>query len=155
MRNHLSRLIATACGVGYAPRAPGTVASLLTLLLWYWLQPSVWVQGIAAVVVTLIGCWAAGHFATQQRGPDPSCVVIDEVAGMWLALLGLPRHLVIVLMAFILFRALDIIKIPPIRQLERLPGGFGIMLDDVAAGLCARGLVAVLMPVIFSSPATR
>ncbi|MBI3997055.1 MAG: phosphatidylglycerophosphatase A [Candidatus Omnitrophica bacterium] len=155
MIHRISRVIATACGVGYAPQAPGTVASLLALLLWYWLQPSVWIQGIAAVFVMLIGGWAAGDCAKQQHDPDPSCVVVDEVAGMWLALIGLPRHLVIVLIAFILFRALDIIKIPPIRQLERLPGGLGIMLDDVAAGLCARSLVAVLMPVILSSPAIR
>src|SRR3989338_1326349 len=84
MSHRISRVIATACGVGYAPKAPGTVASLLALLLWYWLQPSVWVQGIATVFVTLVGCWAAGDFAKQQRDPDPSCVVIDEVAGIWL-----------------------------------------------------------------------
>ncbi len=73
----------------------------------------------------------------KQFGDDPSIVVIDEVVGMWISLLFLPKTLLVATLAFLLFRAHDIVKIPPARQLEAVPNGFGIMLDDVVAGIYA------------------
>ena len=76
---------------------------------------------------------------------NPSEIVVDEAVGMWLALAGLPRHGAILFLAFLLFRCFDIAKFPPMKQLERLPGGVGIMLDDIAAGLLTRlALTAIL-----------
>ena len=80
----------------------------------------------------------ASAFVIRKRyGDDPSIVVIDEIVGMWITLLFLPKSFMISLIAFILFRAHDIVKIPPARQLESLRNGFGIMLDDVVAGAYA------------------
>ncbi len=143
LTRRLTWAIATVCGLGFAPIAPGTVASVAAAGFWYWLWPTTWVQAIACIVLTTLGIWAAGCLATHLGDKDPAVVVIDEVAGMWCALLGLPKHLLVVCLAVALFRVLDITKPPPMRQLERLPGGVGIVLDDVAAGLIVRGILAI------------
>lgn len=90
-----------------------------------------------AILVTLIGIPAATQVARAAGKKDPQFVVIDEVAGQLIALIGVPLKWKTFLAGFILFRAFDIIKPPPVRQLEKLPEGTGIVLDDVAAGLYA------------------
>lgn len=135
--------IGSALGLGRVPFASGTVASAAAAALWYGVYPSAGAQWLAVGIAVLAGTWAAGALARELREEDPSCCVIDEVAGMWLALAGLPRDVTVLSIAFLLFRALDIIKVPPLRQLERLPGGIGIMADDVAAGLVVRFVMAV------------
>ena len=131
----LSRVIGTMGGIGYIPLAPGTVASVATAGLWYWWYPSHGVQWVVCLVAIVAGIWAAGAVAQDVKRKDPSEVVIDEFAGMWLALAGLPKSLPLMCIALLLFRCLDIVKVPPMKQLERLPGGTGIVLDDIAAGL--------------------
>jgi phosphatidylglycerophosphatase A len=102
--------------------------------------------GIAlAMVVTLIGIPAATRVARGSGIKDPQFVVIDEVAGQLVALVGVPLAWKSFLAAFILFRAFDIVKPPPVRQLEALPEGSGIVLDDIAAGLYALGIVHLLL----------
>jgi phosphatidylglycerophosphatase A len=100
--------------------------------------------GFAAAAV-LLGIPAATRVARELGDGDPSCVVIDEVAGQMLALVAVPFYWQSLLAAFILFRAFDIVKPPPVRQLENLPGGVGIVLDDVGAGLYAWGIVQLLL----------
>ena len=134
----LSWMIATVCGAGQAPVAPGTWASLLAAGVWYWGPQERWIHWTACAITIMAGWWAAGRCARHLGQADPSCVVVDEVAGMWLALIGLPRTFPVLIAGFLLFRLLDISKCPPIRQLERVQGGAGIMLDDVAAGLISR-----------------
>jgi len=141
----LARWIATGCGLGYAPIASGTVASAAAAVAWYLLPLDGRAQWALALLVACMGWWAAEQVAKQTGDPDPSMVVIDEVAGMWLALAGLPKTAPVVFAAFLLFRVLDIGKFPPMKQLERLPGGFGIMMDDVAAGAIARLLLGVVL----------
>lgn len=142
----LSWLIATAAGLGLSPFASGTVASFATAALWFALPPlSVGLQWAVGVMIALIGMAAAHATARDCHEEDPSKVVIDEVAGMWLALAGQPRTLAVIAVAFFAFRALDVLKPPPIRQLERLPGGIGIMADDVAAGLAAYAVTALFV----------
>ena len=136
-------LVATCVGIGYAPIASGTVASAAAAIAWFLIPLSAFAQCIIATAITLIGIWASGRTAAQVKDEDPSIVVIDEVAGMWLALAAAPRTLPVAITAFCLFRALDIGKWTPMRQLERLPGGWGIMMDDVAAGLISRALLAL------------
>jgi phosphatidylglycerophosphatase A len=98
-----------------------------------------------AALITLIGIPAATRVARASALKDPHFVVIDEVAGQLTALIAVPLSWKSLLAGFILFRAFDIIKPPPVRQLEALPEGAGIMLDDVAAGICALAVVHLLL----------
>jgi phosphatidylglycerophosphatase A len=138
-------LIGTFFGAGLLKPGPGTYGSAAALLLWYGaahlLHPSFLSlaigTAIAAIAATLIGIPAATIVARESGREDPALVVIDEVAGQLIALIAIRpdwRHAVL---SLLLFRLFDILKPPPVRQLERLPAGTGIMLDDVAAGLLA------------------
>ena len=99
-----------------------------------------------AALITLIGIPAATRVARASALKDPQFVVIDEVAGQLIALIGVPLSWKSLLAGFILFRAFDIIKPPPVRQLEALPEGAGIMLDDVAAGICTLPIHNLVKP---------
>jgi phosphatidylglycerophosphatase A len=138
-----ARLVATFFGIGRLRPGPGTWASAITVVLWAvlarFLPPSsrVPIEIAVALAVTLIGIPAATSVARGLGSKDPQIVVIDEVAGQLIALIAIPLAWKTFLAGFILFRAFDIIKPPPVRQLEQLPEGTGIVLDDVAAGIFA------------------
>ena len=129
--------LATALGAGYLPKAPGTWGSAVGLLLWLVLPASAWVQATAIALVLVTGTWSAGVAERHFGRHDPGQVVIDEVAGMLITMFLNPAGWVSALLGFLLFRAADIVKPFPARRLERLPGGFGIMADDVMAGIYA------------------
>jgi phosphatidylglycerophosphatase A len=137
--------IATVFGAGFLKPGPGTYGSIVALLLWYAaahaLHPSQLAlsigTAIAAIIVTLIGIPAATIVASESGRKDPSHVVIDEAAGQLIALILAQPDWRQAVLALILFRIFDIFKPPPIRKLERLPEGTGIMLDDVLAGIYA------------------
>ena len=138
----LSRAVATGFGSGYAPFAPGTAGSLVGLLLFLPIAGLAWPTQLAATAaVTLVGVLAAGHVARILGRKDPGLVVVDEVAGQWITFVALPVTPVTALAGFLLFRLMDIVKPWPARDLEQLPGGFGIMADDVAAGIYAHLLL--------------
>ncbi len=145
-------LIATFFGTGFLKPGPGTYGSVAAVLLWFGVNhvfpesvlASTLHTLLAAIVVTLIGIPASTIVARESGRKDPQIVVIDEVAGQLFALALCPPDWAHALIAVFLFRAFDILKPPPIRQLERLPTGTGIMLDDVAAGLCALAVFAVI-----------
>lgn len=138
-------LIATFSGIGFLPAGPGTWASLATAAIWYFAARAAHAGSIAltlatlvaALIVTLIGIPAASIVEKESGKQDPGHVVIDEVAGQLTALLFTPLEIRHALLAFAFFRFFDILKPPPIRKLERLHGGLGIMVDDVAAGVYA------------------
>ena len=138
----MSRLIAMWFGCGYAPAAPGTAGSaaalVLAVVLHRYLGWGALEFGALAVCFLVPGVWASHVVAAGSGEKDPSIVVVDEVVGQWLTLAGISafswRSW---LAAFLLFRLFDIWKPPPVRQLERLRGGAGIMADDVMAGLYA------------------
>ncbi len=152
--------IATFFGVGYLKPGPGTWASLAAVLLWaaaaWGLHPSphvlLFILLIAIALTAAVGVPAATAVEKASGRTDPGFVVIDEVIGQWIALLWSPagwRHgLVDIplygLIGLVLFRILDITKPFPVRRLERLPGGWGIVFDDVGAGLYALCIAAVL-----------
>jgi phosphatidylglycerophosphatase A len=144
-------LVATLFGIGRLRPGPGSWGSAATVLLWaalaHALAPSLRtpVAIALAVGVTLIGIPAATQVARGSGIKDPQFVVIDEVAGQLLALVAVPLAWESFLAAFILFRVFDIVKPPPVRQLEALPEGTGIVLDDVAAGLFALGAMHLLL----------
>ncbi len=134
----LTIALASVGGAGWSPVAPGTAGSLVALVL-YWFIPWLhdWrIAAVAIVLVVAIGIPAATAME-RWRGPDPSAVVLDELAGQWLTLLLIPLTWKTALAGFLLFRILDIVKLPPARQFDAMPGGVGIMLDDVAAGVQA------------------
>jgi phosphatidylglycerophosphatase A len=146
-----AEMVATFLGVGYLRPGPGTWGSAATVLLWaalaHGLSPARRTPlaiGLA-VLVTLVGIPAATRVARGHGAKDPQFVVIDEVAGQLVTLIAVPLAWKSFLAAFILFRAFDIVKPPPVRQLEALPEGAGIVLDDVAAGFYALAVVHLLL----------
>ena len=143
LRVELSEWLATCFKIGHLPIAPGTCGSLAAIICWWlWLQyldPLVFIVFIFTIFT--IGVFAANIIIDHTGEKDPSRVVIDEAAGQWLGLLILPDGTLYIAGAFILFRFLDILKPWPIRQLERFPKGWGVMLDDMLAGLMTLGLI--------------
>ena len=142
----LAYAVATGLGSGYSPIVPGTAGSALGLLF-YWplAATSTTVQVAAVVALFLIGV-AAGHHVAHQSGlEDPSIVVVDEVVGMWITLLFLPFTPLTAAAGFVLFRVMDVVKPWPARQLEHLHGGWGIVADDVMAGIYANLALRVLL----------
>ena len=146
--------IATGAGSGYSPMASGTVGSLVGLVLWWAIVgfgPLAYALAVLAVVV--VGIWAADRAQSIFRRHDDGRITIDEVAGMLISLAWLPARPEVVAVAFLLFRIFDIWKPPPARAAERLPGGFGVMTDDLVAGLYANLVGQVLWHVVFTGNA--
>ena len=140
--------MATGLGSGYSPFAPGTAGSLLGLLLYWPLQRlSLPWQAFSLGVLFGVGVLCASHVVRQLGDPDPGIVVVDEVVGMWASLLFLPFTIATAALAFLIFRAMDIFKPYPARDLESLPGGWGIMADDLMAGIYANLLLRVALRV--------
>jgi phosphatidylglycerophosphatase A len=144
-------MIATFFGIGHLQPGSGTWAAAVTVLLWWgaahWLSGA-WLTVSALVIsilVTLIGIPPSTVVARESGIKDPGFVVIDEVAGQMIALIAVPLHWKYMLASFILFRSFDIVKPFPLRRLEALPGGTGIMMDDVGAGLYALALLQICL----------
>jgi phosphatidylglycerophosphatase A len=136
--------IATVGGAGRAPVAPGTVASALTVVF-LWLVPfSRPALVVFFLAVTIVGTWAADRAERALGTKDPGAIVIDEVAGMTLSVLGLPLSVPVLAVAFVLFRVFDVVKPFPAGRAQALPGGAGVMVDDLLAGLYALVLTAAL-----------
>jgi len=138
MRDTVAWWLATWFGCGYAPVAPGTVASAVAIGI-SWLFARAGFGNLHFLVVSFAllypAIWAAGVVAAQSGRKDPGLVVVDEVAGQWLTFAGALRfNWRTFVIAFLLFRFFDILKPPPIRLIERVPGGSGIVLDDMMAG---------------------
>lgn len=135
---------ATLFGLGRARYAPGTMASLVSLplaaLIHYYAGP--FALMIAAVFVSAVGAWACDLYMKRVGKADPSECVIDEMAGQFLACAFAPFSLVGYALAFALFRLFDITKLWPVSLAERVPGGTGVMLDDIVAGLMAGAILA-------------
>ena len=140
--NALARVIATWFSLGYVPKAPGTAGSLGAIAV---ALPLIYGAGAGAPMFALLALallgpaiWAAGRVAAETGKKDPQIVVVEEVVGQWIALAGAAAlNSKSILAAFLLFRLFDISKPPPVRALERVPGGAGIVLDDVMAGVYA------------------
>ena len=138
-----AKLAATFFGIGLLRPGPGSWASAVTALLWWSLSGAInphWQSVVAALLaaaVVLVGIPAATRMSRATGLKDPQFVVIDEVAGQLIALIAVPVSWKSIVLGFILFRGFDIVKPPPVRQLEHLREGIGIVLDDVAAGLYA------------------
>lgn len=143
-------IIATGFGSGYSPIAPGTAGALLATVLW-WAYASFLPEPYTLIVTiclvclfTALGVWSSG-VAERYWGNDPSRVVVDEMVGTWIALLAVPAnsHWGYIIAAFVLFRFFDILKPLGIRKMENLPGGYGIMADDVLSGVYGMLLILI------------
>jgi phosphatidylglycerophosphatase A len=132
--------VATGGGLGSVPLMPGTVGSLAGAALCFPLLDLPWTLylGFTALLAAL-AIWVSGQAALELGQVDPPSVIIDEFVGMWVAALAIPFQFYDLAAVFLLFRLFDVIKPAPLPRLERLPGGFGIVADDLVAGLVARG----------------
>ena len=138
MKLRAAQILSTCFGIGYFPLAPGTVTSIVAVLGYYFF-PVLHNPLLLLFLVLLCsgaGIWAGGVME-EHYGEDPSIVTIDELAGQWLALVFLPEGLVPLALSLLLFRFFDIAKPGPVDAAQRLPGGWGIMVDDLLAGLFA------------------
>jgi phosphatidylglycerophosphatase A len=142
----LHKLISSCFGIGYL-KGGGTFAALSCCICWYLVcknNCSNLLLIISTVIITVIGVWSAGEVEADW-GEDSSKVVIDEVAGMCVSLLLLPVQIKYIITAFILFRFFDIAKPLFIRRLEKLPHGWGVMTDDLLAGIYANLIMQVII----------
>ena len=135
--SRIAKLIATFFYVGFVPVVPGTFGSLISFVPYFiLLSVNQWQIYLATIIFVIgIGIWSAGKVEKESQIVDPSFVVIDEVAGQLITLFLIPFSWINLIAGFLIFRALDIVKPAPARQAEKLPGGLGIMLDDVIAGI--------------------
>ena len=145
--NAISKLVATALGAGYSPVAPGTCGTLVAVpLVWALAGLPIWQFALVTVAVTAIGIVAAQRADHAWGTHDSGRIVIDEVAGYMVTMLPVARdHWATLAIGFVVFRLFDIVKPPPVRWLDQhLPGGWGVVLDDIAAGVMGAIVMAVL-----------
>jgi phosphatidylglycerophosphatase A len=123
--------------VGYFPIAPGTAGSVAGVFLDQALRATLTsvIHGLVIVLVSVVGVWVASIVEKESSKKDPSLVVVDEVAGMLLSLYLIPLSWIGILVGFLVFRLLDIVKPFPCRRAEKIPGGVGIVADDLIAGV--------------------
>jgi phosphatidylglycerophosphatase A len=146
MLNAILIQIATLFGIGKFPKAPGTVATLATVPLWYvmsFLSPMVYMLLVLGLIV--LGIVAAQAYETHSGKHDSKEIVIDEVVGYLITMTWLPVTWQSAVIGFLVFRFFDIVKPPPIRQLDqKIQGGFGVMVDDIAAGIIGSILMQLM-----------
>lgn len=133
--NFFEKFIGSGFYTGYSPYISGTVGSLAALIIY--LIPGfekLFIIVPAVIIFMVYGIYTGNKFESEY-GKDPSQCTVDEVVGTWISLIALPKTIGIIITAFFLWRILDIIKPPPARNLERLKGGLGIMIDDVISGI--------------------
>ena len=133
--NFLNKFLGTFFYIGMSPMAPGTVASLVASILWFYIPNIVYLQ-IGIIITTLsVGLYLSMDIFNSKVDKDPSIFVLDEIVGMWISLLMLPKHLGIYILALCLFRLFDILKPSIIYHIDRSSNYYSIMLDDVIAGI--------------------
>lgn len=148
-----SVMLATGLGISYiAPTGRGrkwTGAGFLGtvegLALWALLPASPWPYAAVVAVAVAASCWICGIAEKSLKTHDDPRIVLDEIVGFWVAAAWLPRTWTAALLAFVLFRFFDAVKLPPYRYLERLPGGMGVVMDDVGAGIVANLLARFIL----------
>ena len=152
--NKLSEYISTLFGIGYFPKAPGTAGTLFAAIIYFTL-PDQWFHGwqnsIIALIVILIGSAISVFFISKAEiglGHDNGKIVLDEFWGYFIAVLFLPKTLIVIIAAFVLFRIFDILKPEPVNVLQKLPKGWGVMADDIMAGVYANIVLQIVIRLI-------
>ncbi|MCX5687234.1 MAG: phosphatidylglycerophosphatase A [Candidatus Omnitrophica bacterium] len=144
MKDRFYRIIASVFYIGYLPVASGTLGSLSALILYYFICRDVIIMTIAILIVIVLGFITTGKVEKMFGEKDPGEIVIDEFAGMLIALYRIPPTMGYVVTGFLLFRFFDIVKPKPIKNLEKLKGSLGIMSDDIIAGVYANILLQTI-----------
>lgn len=140
----LARLIGSFFFLGRSPYMPGTVGSIGALALYYPLRNNMPLHAITILIVFIVGTWSARKMCEKFSNEDPQEVVIDEVAGVLITLFLIPYSIIAMISGFFLFRLFDIIKPWPIKRLEPIKNGYGVMLDDVLAGVFANIVLQII-----------
>lgn len=144
--NFLVRTTASVFFIGYLPLIPGTFGTIAGVGLFYLVKGSGWaIYFLVILCIIILGLFTSGRMEKLLNKKDPGCVVIDEVAGMLIALSFLPADLKIVVLAFVIFRILDTFKPYPAGRLQDLRGSAGVMVDDLIAGVYANILLQVIL----------
>ncbi|OQX54327.1 MAG: hypothetical protein B5M48_01025 [Candidatus Omnitrophica bacterium 4484_213] len=138
------KLLSSVFYLGYLPLFPGTWGSLAGVLIYLLANQNKVLYSLITAAVIGLGFLVCGKAEEIYHRKDPSCVVIDELAGMLIALFLIPSKLFLIIIAFSLFRFLDILKLGPIKKIEQLKGSKGIMLDDIFAGLMTNVIVHLI-----------
>lgn len=146
--NFFCKLVSTFLFVGYFPLAPGSIASIAGALLALMLYQNSLMYIFVWFIITLLGFLTSGRMEASLGSKDPGCVVIDEVSGSMIAFFLLPLNFSVWITAFFLFRAFDMFKIYPCNIIEKKSGSFGIMGDDIIAGLYANIIMHIAVRVI-------
>ncbi len=142
-----AKWFATCLGIGYIEKGAGTVAALFCCGLWWFCRidaAAFWIQLIIIAFIYFIGIWSAG-IVEKEWGHDSNRIVIDEVSGMSISLFLLPQSWIYFSLAFVLFRFFDIIKPLGIRKMETLSGGYGVMGDDLLAGIYTTVILHIII----------
>ena len=147
--NFVNKLISTFFYMGFLPKLPGTFGTLGGAILYYYLNNLYVLSSLHILLITLfviiVSIITSDYAIKIFNSKDPLCVVIDEVAGIFVAMLFVPFSLINLVIAFFLFRLFDVWKPLFVRSFERLPGGLGITMDDVGAGLIANLLIQIMI----------
>jgi len=148
--NHFILLLATGFGVGYSPIAPGTLGTIVAILIYYFLSEiSPPLYEITLIGFFFLSVWVSGNAEIFFGKRDDQRIVIDEIVGFLITMLWVPKTIRFLIIGFFLFRFFDILKPFPIRRLEkRLKGGFGVVLDDVVAGVYANIVLRLIYRII-------
>ena len=146
MSNRLSLLLASFFYIGKFPLAPGTLASVAGMFLSIWLGGNTAVYILVFLLITLTGFAVSGRIEDITQEKDPSCVVIDEVAGVLFTMIAIPITIHFLIYGFVLFRVLDVVKPPPAKYFDtRLKNGWGIVMDDVVSGIYANIILHLIV----------
>ena len=145
MNRNFAECIATVFFIGKLPFAPGTWASLTATFSWYFIfnDVSVYILPIVTFALFFLGIFSSNIIIDDSKEHDPSRIVIDEWVGQWLAFTMLPVNIKTGIIGFIAFRFFDILKPGPIKKIEKLPKGLGIMADDLLAGIFAYFIINI------------
>ena len=152
--NKFSEYLSTLFGIGYFPKAPGTAGTLFAVIVYFALPDhwfSSWQNSIIALFIIIVGSIISVFFiskAEEGLGHDNSKIVLDEFWGYFAAVLFLPKTLVIIVAAFVLFRIFDILKPEPVNVLQKLPKGWGVMADDIMAGVYTNIVLQIVIHII-------
>jgi len=142
------KLIASGLYTGYSPIAPGTIGSVLGVLIFLQLQESKAAYILVCLLLTVLGFLVAGPAEKLYNKKDPRVITIDEIAGMCIVYLGMPPKMWVIITGFVFYRIFDIVKPPPARNAESLKGSLGIMLDDIIAAVYANIILQILTRVV-------
>ncbi|MFN3966344.1 MAG: phosphatidylglycerophosphatase A [Endomicrobiia bacterium] len=138
--------LATGLGVGFLPFAPGTFGTILSFLIWWIFIPDkIFIQIIVLVSGVILAFFVSDMAEKIFLQKDEQKIVIDEIIGFWVALVGIPKKFIFVLLAFFIFRIFDVLKLPFIGNIQKLNGGAGIILDDILAGLLTNFLIHIII----------